>query len=256
LVDGSSQEIDRLVKDRVASALSVYEVNSALIADLRPTHIVTQTQCKVCAVSLDDIEKALEREIGLAVQVVSCEPYDLAGIFADMERIARACGAVEAGENLVRLLKDRIEDFRLKVATAEARPRVACIEWLEPLMYAGNWIPELVELAGGRDLFGKKGEHSPYFTFDELADADPDILVCFPCGFDLARTKAEMHWLTERPGWHSLRAVREHQVWVADGNQYFNRPGPRMVESLEILAAIFHPSLFPTDLKDFERYPA
>jgi iron complex transport system substrate-binding protein len=110
-----------------------------------------------------------------------------------------------------------------------------------------------VELAGGENLFGEKGQHSPYFAFEELAVADPDIIVIFPCGFDLARTRAEMHWLTERPGWNELRAAQNNQVWLADGNRYFNRPGPRIVESLEILAATFHPEQVTTQLKDFER---
>jgi iron complex transport system substrate-binding protein len=253
-VDGSSRDIDRLVKARVASALSVYEVDAALIASLRPTHIVTQTQCKVCAVSLEDVENALAREIGFHVQVVSCEPHDLAGIFADIESVATACAVPASGENLTTLLRDRMDVLAAKAASAARRPRVACVEWLEPLMHCGNWIPELVELANGENLFGTKGQHSPYFTFEELAAADPDVMICFPCGFDLPRTKAEMHWLAEQPGWASLRARREKQVWVADGNQFFNRPGPRIVESLEILAAILHPELFQTELKDFERF--
>jgi iron complex transport system substrate-binding protein len=255
-VDGSSRDIDALVKARVSSALSVYEVNSALIAGLRPTHIITQTQCKVCAVSLEDVESALACEIGFRVRVVSCEPYDLDGILADILRVASACGVTRAGENMAGSLRGRIEAFRTRTGTANCRPRVACVEWLEPLMHCGNWIPELVELAGGENLFGEKGQHPPCLTFEELAAADPDIIICFPCGFNLARTKAEMHWLTAKPGWGTLRAVREGQVWVADGNQYFNRPGPRIVESLEILAAILHPELIATELKDFERYPA
>jgi iron complex transport system substrate-binding protein len=253
-VDGSSRDIDTLVKARVASALSVYDVDSALISSLRPTHIVTQTQCKVCAVSLEDVENALARDIGLPVKVVSCEPYNLDGIFADICRIANSCGVPEAGDCLVARLSGRIQNIRNRGATAKSRPRVACIEWIEPLMHSGNWIPELVELAGGENLFGETGRHSPYFTFEELAAADPDVIVCFPCGFDLARTKSEMHWLTEKPGWRNLRAVRDRQVWVADGNQYFNRPGPRIVESLEILTAILHPELFPIDNDGFERF--
>jgi iron complex transport system substrate-binding protein len=253
-VDGSSQDIDSLVKARVASALSVYDVDSALIAHLQPTHIVTQTQCDVCAVRLDDVEKALAQEIGFHVHVVSCEAYDLGGVFADMHRVAAACSVPASGENLVARLHGRMNCLRVKAAAAERRPRVACIEWLEPLMHSGNWIPELVELANGENLFGEKGHHAPYFAFEELAASDPDVIVCFPCGFDLARTKAEMHWLTEKPGWAGLTAVREKQVWVVDGNQYFNRPGPRIVESLEIMAAILHPELFPMELKNFERF--
>jgi iron complex transport system substrate-binding protein len=121
------------------------------------------------------------------------------------------------------------------------RPTVACIEWLEPLMAAGNWVPELVEMAGGVNLFGEPGKHSPWMSWEQLVEADPEVIVVMPCGWDPDRTQPEMHWLTDRPEWNQLRAVRNGRVHLTDGNQYFNRPGPRLVESLEILATIFHP---------------
>jgi iron complex transport system substrate-binding protein len=129
------------------------------------------------------------------------------------------------------------------------RPRVACIEWLEPLMAAGNWTPELIEMAGGVNLFGEAGKHSPWMTWEVLAAADPDVVLIAPCGFDLARTEREMCWMTERPGWRGLRAVREGRVYLADGNQYFNRPGPRVVETLQILVEVLHPERNGTDLR-------
>jgi iron complex transport system substrate-binding protein len=121
------------------------------------------------------------------------------------------------------------------------RPTVACIEWLEPLMAAGNWVPELVEMAGGVNLFGEAGKHSPWMSWEQLVEADPEVIAIMPCGWDAARTQPEMHWLTDRPEWPSLRAVRTGRVHLTDGNRYFNRPGPRLVESLDILAAILHP---------------
>jgi len=129
--------------------------------------------------------------------------------------------------------------------TEASRPTVACIEWLEPLMAAGNWMPELIEMAGGVNLFGEAGRHSPWMTWDDLLTRDPDVIIATPCGFDLARTEAEMYWLTNHPRWHDLHAVKTGRVYLADGNQYFNRPGPRVAESLEIVAEILWPGLFP-----------
>jgi iron complex transport system substrate-binding protein len=125
-----------------------------------------------------------------------------------------------------------------------ARPTVACIEWIDPLMAAGNWVPELVALAGGINLFGEPGKHSPWMTWDDLVRRDPDVIVVMPCGFDLERTKDELPALTTRPGWSELKAVRTGRVWAADGNAYFNRPGPRLVEALEMLAEAVHPEVF------------
>jgi iron complex transport system substrate-binding protein len=243
-VDGSSAEIDRLVKERLAAAVSIYDVDADLIAQLKPTHIITQTQCKVCAVSLDDVERALRSEIRSEARIISCEPYSLEDIFGDIQRIATGCGVPQAGADLVATLRTRLDHAATLAANSGNRPRVAALEWLEPLMSAGNWVPELVELAHGENLFGEAGKHSPWMTWEELAAADPDVLVILPCGFDIARTQQEMHWLTDRPPWRKLRAVRSQQVFLCDGNQFFNRPGPRVVDSLEILAEILHPDLF------------
>jgi iron complex transport system substrate-binding protein len=246
-VDGSSAEIDRLVKERLAAAISIYDVDAHLIARLKPTHIITQTQCKVCAVSLDDVERAMRSETRTEARIISCEPYSLEDILADIQRIAIGCGVPQAGEDLIASLRSRLNHTANLAAKATNRPRVAAIEWLEPLMSAGNWVPELVELAHAENLFGEADKHSPWMTWEELTFADPDILVILPCGFDLARTQQEMHWLTDRPGWRDLRAVRSQQVFLCDGNQFFNRPGPRIVDSLEILAEILHPDLFPSN---------
>jgi iron complex transport system substrate-binding protein len=246
-VSGSSADIDSLVKERFHSALSVYEVDAELIRSLRPTHIITQTQCRVCAVSLDDVENALRDEWAVDAQIVSCEPYALADVWIDIRRIADACGHPERGDDLVTDLQRRIAALR----PPEERPSVAAIEWLEPLMAVGNWVPELIEVAGGRNLFGTAGQHSPWMTWEQLVAADPDVIVALPCGFDLQRTREEMHWLTDRPEWQSLKAVRGDRVFICDGNQFMNRPGPRLLESLEIFAQILHPNLFPASLEHF-----
>lgn len=246
--DGSSAEIDRRVKERVANALSVYEVSREMLDALQPTHVITQTQCRVCAVSLEDVERALTGWVSSRPKLVALEPNCLADIWADIRRVAAACGVAERGEEVVANLQGKMRAISARAYASASRPRVACIEWHEPLMAAGNWVPELVEMAGAVNLFGEAGAHSPWMDWSALLDADPDVIITMPCGFDLERTGAEMYWLTERPEWCKLRAVREGRVYLADGNQYFNRPGPRLVESLEILGEILHPGIFEPQL--------
>ncbi len=248
-VSGSSAEIDSLVKGRLLSAASVYEVDSERIRTLRPTHLITQTQCKVCAVSLEDVERALKAEIAPDAHVICLEPYALDDLWSDIRRVASGCGFDNAGEALIARLQDRMHRIKTQARSAPATPTVAAIEWLEPLMAGGNWVPELIEMAGGRNLFGAPGQHAPWMTWQQLAAADPEVIIALPCGFDLARTRAEMHWLAERPGWNNLRAVRSGAVFVTDGNQFMNRPGPRLVESLQIFAEILHPGLFEPKLE-------
>jgi len=240
-VCGDSRQIDRLVKDRVRNALSVYEVFPDVLERLQPTHIVTQTQCEVCAVSLKDVEAALASGLSCAPQVVPLTPNSLADVWDDIRRVARALEIADRGEATIDGLKARMCAISRRALADPHRPTVACIEWLEPLMAAGNWVPELVEMAGGVNLFGEAGKHSPYMTWEQLVEADPEVIAIMPCGWDQARTGPEMHWLTSRPEWGRLRAVRNGRVHLTDGNRYFNRPGPRLVESLEILADILHP---------------
>jgi iron complex transport system substrate-binding protein len=239
-IDADSREIDRQVKQSAQTSVSIYDVLDDVLERLEPTHILTQIQCEVCAVSLRDVEQALARGLKGAPQVVSLQPDSLDQIWQDFRRVAAALNIPKEGERAVTRLQERMSALA-PPPQAENPPRVACIEWLEPLMAAGNWTPELIAMAGGVNLFGESGRHSPWMTWDELADADPDILILAPCGFDLARTEQEMHWMTDRPGWGRLRAVRQGRVYLADGNQYFNRPGPRVVESLEALVEMLHP---------------
>ena len=247
-VSGSSADIDGRVKERIGSALSVYEVDSALVKSLRPTHIITQTQCTVCAVSLEDVERAIQKEISIKARVVSLEPYALADVWRDIERVASACGCTEAGGALVRRLQERMRAIEEHARNA-AKEKVAALEWLEPLMAGGNWVPELIEMAGGKNLFGVAGQHSPWMSWEQLVVADPDVIIALPCGFDLERTRAEMYWLSDRPAWSKLKAVQKGRVFVCDGNQFMNRPGPRLVESLQIFTEILHPDLFEPTLE-------
>jgi iron complex transport system substrate-binding protein len=240
-ISGDSREIDRLVKDRLREAVSVYEVFPDVIERLQPTHIITQTQCEVCAVSLKDVEAALAAGLSSNPELVPLHPNCLADVWDDIRRVALALGIAGRGEAAIEEFQARISSISRRALAQSHRPTVACIEWLEPLMAAGNWVPELVEMAGGVNLFGEAGKHSPWMSWEQLVEADPEVIVIMPCGWDQARTEPEMHWLTDRPEWPRLRAVRNRRVHLTDGNQYFNRPGPRLVESLEILAAILHP---------------
>lgn len=243
--DGTSYEIDQRVKAIVQEALSVYRVDADLLRQLRPSHIITQTQCEVCAVSLKDVEQAVSELTASKPTIVSLKPNTLEGIWTDIQRVADALDAPERGRQLVQGLQNRIMPIAKKAQTLDARPRVALIEWIEPLMAAGNWMPELIEMAGGVSLFGEAGKPSPGITWEQLREADPDVILVLPCGFDLPRSREEMPALTQKPGWSSLKAVRSRRVYLADGHQYFNRPGPRLVESLEILAEVLHPAVFP-----------
>lgn len=240
---GTSAEIDQRVKARLRDALSVYNVDTALLERLQPDLVITQAQCEVCAVSLADVELAVCGLVSSQPHIVSLEPNRLADVWADIGRVAEALHANEQGVQVVAQLCARVGAITQQARTLP-RPTVACIEWLDPPMAAGNWVPELVELAGGVNLFGEAGRHSPWLQWGEITQADPDVLVLLPCGFGIGRTLEELHVMIERPGWQSLKAVQHGQVYITDGNQYFNRSGPRLVESLEILAEVFHPDMF------------
>lgn len=238
--DGRSYEIDQRVKAILQEAASVYRIDADLLNTLAPDVIVTQAQCEVCAVSLADVQRVACEYLDTPAQVVSLEPNALADVFADIQRVADALGVPERGAALVAELRARMAAIAEATATLP-KPTVATIEWIEPLMSAGNWLPELVDMAGGCNLFGTAGAHSPWLTWDELAAADPEVIVILPCGYDIPTTQRELPALTEHPRWRTLQAVQRGRVYLTDGNQYFNRPGPRLVESLEILAEIFHP---------------
>lgn len=248
-VDGSSRDIDRLVKNSLHNAVSVYNVDDGMLERLQPTHILTQSQCEVCAVSLRDVELALARQLGCDPMIVSLEPNSLASIWADIQLVADSLGVSNRGRELIQQMQERMESISKQVPGSAVRLTVACLEWLEPLMAGGNWVPELVVLAGGTNLFGDAGKHSPWMRWSDLLLRDPDVIVVMPCGFDLRRTAGEMYWLTGRPEWPVLRAVKEGRVYITDGNQYFNRPGPRIVESLRILAETLYPKEFEPSLR-------
>jgi iron complex transport system substrate-binding protein len=238
-------------------ALSIYRVDAETLRTVRPDVIVTQTQCEVCAVSLGDVERALAGWTGAAPRIVALSPMALDDIFADIARVAAAIGRTQAGDTLIATMRQRM-DAIARIAAGRPRPRVATLEWLDPPMAGGNWMPELIAMAGGDNLFGEAGQHSPWLDWDALVEADPDIILVLPCGFSLARALSEMPALAARKHWNDLAAVRANHVYVLDGHRHFNRPGPRLFESLEILAEILHPALFPATHhgRAWRRWPA
>ncbi|PYJ83411.1 MAG: cobalamin-binding protein [Verrucomicrobia bacterium] len=243
-VHAASREIDRQVKSLLEDALSIYRIDTGKLKELQPDIILTQSQCEVCAVSLPEVERAVSEWIGSRPSVLSLAPASLADVWSDILRVAEALGVAQSGQELVNKLRARIAAIASKSRAVGHRPSVACIEWLDPLMAAGNWMPELVELAGGQNQFGEPGQHSPWLTWEALRERDPEVIVIMPCGFNLARTRREMSALTTKPDWENLSAAKRQRIYLTDGNQYFNRPGPRLVESLEILAEIAHPDIF------------
>jgi iron complex transport system substrate-binding protein len=231
----TTREIHASVGDVLQHETSVYDVDAALLRALDPTHVVTQVQCDVCAVSLRDVEAALAGGSGTPPRLVALNPQSLDEVFHDIRNVAAALDASERGERLVAAMCARMQ----AISRPASRPRVATIEWMEPLMAAGNWMPSLIELAGGINTLTTPGQHSWWMSWDELGAADPDVLVVMPCGFGIDAIRRDWHLLAGHPLWPSLRAVRSGRVYLVDGNQYFNRPGPRLADSVEILAEIF-----------------
>jgi iron complex transport system substrate-binding protein len=247
--DGTSYEIDQRVKAILQEGLGVYRVDADRLESLQPSHIVTQDHCQVCAVSLKDLEEAACQLITSHPKIVSIHPGSLDEIWKGFIDVAEGLGDRSRGEGLVTELRGRMKAIEDRVAsgfrTGMASPvSIVHIEWLKPLMTGGNWMPELIRKAGGVTPFGSHGARSPKLSWEDIQKADPDVLLICPCGFRMDRTMEEISLLTEQPGWSELQAVRANRVYLADGNSYFNRPGPRIAESLEILAEILHPELF------------
>jgi len=237
---GSSRAIDTAVREVITNALSIYAIDDAALAELAPDVIVTQDLCEVCAVSLDDVRAAVAR---LAhrddIRIASLSPTRLADVLGDIERVAAAIGRDQRGAAVREELEQRIRAIAARAAPT--RPRVVSLEWIDPLMLGGTWMPELIELAGGIAVGAEAGAPAPTIDPARLAELRPDVVVVKPCGFSLDRALAERAIL-ERD---VLPAVGPRaRVYVTDGNQFFNRPGPRLVESLEIMAACVDPERF------------
>lgn len=241
----SSKEIDDQVRAKMSRGEPLYDVDREKLRELAPDLIVTQAQCDVCAVRYDDVLELVRGEDGLRnTRVLALNPMSLDDIFADIQRVGEATGAIAAAQRYVDSLQQRVARVVETAAAADHKPRVACIEWVDPLMLAANWMPRLVELAGGENLLSAGDRHSTYNAWADVVRCDPEVVIVMPCGFDLDRALDEARVLAGWPGWQEMSAVKQQRVYAVDGNAYFNRSGPRIVDSLEILAALLHPDFF------------
>jgi iron complex transport system substrate-binding protein len=238
-------EIDRQVSELVARGESIYAVDADLLGSLAPDLIVTQDLCHVCAASPDDLATALTRLIKIP-RVLALTPHSLADVWDDIRRVGQATGRSAAAEVLATALALRVEEIAGKATQAKWRPRVLCLEWLDPYYVGGHWVPEMVAKAGGDDVLGRAGEPSFRVTRHEIADSRADIIVVMPCGYNEERAFAELS-ASQDDAWRELPAGRDGRVFAADANSYFSRPGPRLAKGVAILAHLFHPALFPVD---------
>jgi len=236
----TSGDIESRMRELVQEGLAIYRIKTDVLHSLQPDLIITQDQCEVCAVPLREVEEAVRCVLSSAVQVTSLKPQQLRDIWEDIRQVASATGREDAGEELLKSLKRRLWKLEQKIRHLP-RPRVACIEWLDPLIAAGNWVPELINIAGGKYELAEVGEHSAKLTWERMVEYQPDVIVLMPCGFKISQTQVELPTFTAQPQWQALPAVQQNKVFVVDGNAYLNRSGPRIVDSAEILAEILHP---------------
>lgn len=240
-----SAAIDALVSQAIQRGESLYTIDRQILRQAHPDLILTQELCDVCAVTGNDLSQAL-RDLELTPEIVTLTPTNLHGIFDNIDAVGEAIGLRERAERLVATLTARVEQVAAQAQKAAQRPRVFCLEWLDPPYASGHWVPEMVEVAGGMDDLGRKGQESTRIPWESVIEYAPEIFVVTACGFDVSRTLQEMRRLESRPGWRSLPAVQAGRVYVTYGSAYFSRPGPRIVDGLEILAHVIHPELFPT----------
>jgi iron complex transport system substrate-binding protein len=234
----TSAEIDAAVRERTERGESIYELDEESLRGLGPDLIVTQALCAVCAVSYDDV-RALAEEIESRPNVVSLDPSTLGEVLDDVRRLGAVIGRQAEAEALLRDAATRIDRVRLAVRAAQ-RPRVAALEWLDPVYVAGHWTPQLIDYAGGEDVLGRPGERSDRRTWEEVAAAAPEVVIVMPCGYDAPRARVEAEEHRER-----LEALGARQVVAVDAAAYFSRPGPRLIDGLELLAGILHPDRLP-----------
>ncbi|MBU6221554.1 MAG: cobalamin-binding protein [Planctomycetes bacterium] len=260
------EQVGRAMTD-AGGAAALYTLDADMLRRLEPDLVLTQAACAVCAVAADDVRAAVAKT-GVPARVLELSPATLADVYADILAVGAATGAVARAREVVARLRARVRSVACRVqadgdgfsrhvghpsrlqrraqlpASETLAPRVAMLEWLDPPMAAGNWVPELITLAGGVDALGKAGEHSHWITWDDVITADPDVVVLAPCGFTVDRVVAEAETPAIRNRLKMLRAFRSGRIWALDGHHLVNRPGPRLVDSLEVLAEILHPGLF------------
>ena len=237
-------ELDRQVSELTARGESIYAVDAELLSRLSPDLIVTQDLCHVCAASSDDLATALAR-LSNPPRILSLSPHSLADVWDDIRRVGDATGRCPEAEFLAAALERRVAAVEATVARTRKRPRVLCLEWLDPYYVAGHWVPEMVAKAGGEDVLGRAGAPSFHVKNEVIADSRPDAIVIMPCGYSVARTAVEFSAMKIPEEWKHLPAVCERRIFAVDANSYFSRPGPRLADGVELLAHILHPRLGP-----------
>ena len=246
--DGDSAAIDEAVQAQVQEGLSLYDVDLGRLRDLEPDLVVTQDQCDVCAVSRTELEARLAEWTGNEPTVFSMQPQTLKQVFDEALRLGKIMDRFETAMEVLANVETGLRGLRDEIGVdrrtnPQSLPSVVCIEWLEPLMVAGHWMPDVVEMAGGNALLGTAGEPTRRVEWGDIREADPDVIVCMPCGFTIEETRRDLHYLTGRDGWESLTAVQEGRVALLDGNAYYNRPGARLYRAIEVLATVLYPNL-------------
>ncbi|HZE54262.1 MAG TPA: cobalamin-binding protein [Bradyrhizobium sp.] len=238
----SQSEIDRAVTQRLRDGLSLYRVDEALMQEIAPDLILTQDLCQVCAPSGNEVSQLL-KTLPSKPQILWLTPKSLEQIFDNLRDLGEATGRSQIAETLIAEGRARLEKIDAVTRTALSRPRVFCMEWMDPVYCSGHWVPEMVRIAGGIDKLGREGTDSVRIQWTDVLQWQPEVLIVMPCGFGLEKAAEQARQLSAYPGWADLPAVRDSRVYAVDANSYFARPGPRIVEGTELLAHLFHPEL-------------
>jgi iron complex transport system substrate-binding protein len=242
----SQREIDDMVVESMSHGHGLYTIDKALLRKNMPDVVITQELCDVCSVSLRDVLSTIS-DLSKSCQVVSLKPRGLKGVLEDVLTVGKACGAEAAAEELVGSLEARIQTVKERTGALD-RPRVFCVEWFDPIFASGHWVPEMVEIAGGEDALGFAGRDSRKIPWENVVAYDPEVLLLMPCGFDIDRTAADIPLLAKNEGWRSITAVKSGAVFATDGSAYYSRPGPRLVDGLELMSRVIHPEAFGSEL--------
>jgi iron complex transport system substrate-binding protein len=242
-------ELDRQVTELVARGESIYAVDADLLGSLSPDLIVTQDLCHVCAASPDDLATALTR-LPKKPKILALTPHSLADVWDDIRRVGEATHRRREAQSLAIALEQKVAAIEARAAGARARPRVLCLEWLDPYYVGGHWVPEMVRKAGGEDVLGRAGKPSFRVTTEEIVGTKAEVILVMPCGYNVARAVAEFDFARLPDSWRDLPAMRERRIFAVDANSYFSRPGPRLADGVTLLAHLLHPDLFALDLPD------
>ena len=252
-LDGrTSRDVSLQVGRRLENGGSLYAIDEAALNELEPDVVLTQAVCDVCAPSWGDVRDVASR-LRRPPDIVSLDPHRLNDVLSDIRRVGDVCEAEDAATSFIEGLQERIGSVEEGLADARSRPKILCLEWFDPLFVAGHWVPDMVALAGGEDVLASPGEASRRVTPKDIVLAAPEVILLAACGFDLARAGKEASVVTAEPWWADLPATRSGRVWIADGSAYFSRPGPRLVNGIELLAAVLHPERFAPPGSDVAR---